>query len=243
MASGILLIDKPAGITSHDVVDAVRRVTGERTVGHAGTLDPFATGLLLVAVGRDATKHLQAYVGLDKEYEAGICLGKTSATLDPEGPITDAPCPAITAEALAAAMRSLTGSLQQIPPMHSAIKIGGKKLYQLAREGKTIERPPRAVTVYAFERRPPSNGAAASGPSLPQCPPFTLPVRIVCSSGTYVRALARDLGERLGTAGYLTALRRTRIGNFSVAQAKKLHDLTTRNWIDATEQPMLRSEP
>lgn len=236
MASGILLIDKPAGITSHDVVNAVRRVTGERTVGHAGTLDPFATGLLLVAVGRDATKHLQAYVGLDKEYEADICLGKASATFDPEGPITDAPCPTITTEALAVAMRSLTGTLQQIPPMHSAIKIGGKKLYQLAREGKTIERPPRPITVFTFERRP-------SGPSLPQCPPFTLPVRIVCSSGTYVRALARDLGEHLGTSGYLTALRRTRIGNFSVAQAKKLHDLTAANWIDAAERPMLRSEP
>lgn len=234
MPSGLLLIDKPAGITSHDVVDRVRRITGQRTVGHAGTLDPFATGLLIVAVGREATKHLQHYVGLDKEYETEICLGKASATFDPEGPITDAPCPDITAEQLVDATKRLTGDLQQIPPMHSAIKMGGKKLYQLAREGKEIERAPRAVTVRSFELLDLTQTRYQL--------PATINARISCSSGTYIRALARDLGEALGTAGYLTALRRTRIGTFDVSQAKKLDDLTPTNWIDVAQQPVLPSK-
>lgn len=234
MVSGLLLIDKPAGITSHDVVDNIRRLTGERTVGHAGTLDPFATGLLLVAVGRQATKELSKFVGLDKVYEAEICLGKNSATFDTEGPITDAPIVDVTAEALRTAINALTGPIEQIPPMHSAIKIGGEKLYELARQGKEIERAPRPVTIFEFTRRP-------DGPSLPTTTPCTISTRIHCSSGTYIRALARDLGTALGTAGYLTALRRTAIGPFSVSDAKKLTELSPQNWIDACKPAVLPS--
>lgn len=232
--AGFLFIDKPAGITSHDVIDRLRRITGIRTIGHAGTLDPFATGLLVVAVEREATKHLQSYVGLPKEYIADICIGKTSTTLDPEGDVTEGPTITVTEEALRSAIASLTGDLQQIPPMHAAIKVGGKKLYELAREGKDIERAPRAVTVSVFERQ-------SDEPSLPATTPFTFTARIRCSSGTYIRALARDVGIALGTVGYLTALRRTTIGDFSVEQAVKLDDLTPTNWIDARQDGMVPS--
>lgn len=236
MSSGFLLIDKPAGITSHDVVDAVRKVTGERTVGHAGTLDPFATGLLIVAVGREATKHLQEFVGLDKSYEAEIVLGKSSTTLDPEGVIEEAIGPGVIVSqtALDAALKKLTGDLLQIPPMHSAIKIGGKKLYELARKGVEIDRPPRAVTVTEFKLLTPLPDPTVELP-------VTIRTRIACSSGTYVRALARDLGVELQTAGYLSALRRTRIGEYTVDQATKLADLTSKNWIDFAQFPMLPS--
>lgn len=223
MTAGLLLIDKPAGMTSHDVIDRLRRITGIRTIGHAGTLDPFATGLLLVAVGKAATTTLQQYVGLDKEYRADIRLGETTATFDPEAEVRSAPCPAITPENLTKAMRALTGDLLQIPPMHAAIKVGGKKLYELAREGKEIVREPRPVTVYEF--------TLLSESTVLQ-PPVTITTTIRCSSGTYIRAIARDLGEALHTAGYLTALRRTAIGEFRIADAKKLEELSPENWID-----------
>lgn len=228
----LLLIDKPAGLTSHDVVDRVRRITGERTVGHAGTLDPFATGLLLVAVGRETTRELQSLVGLDKEYVADICLGKTSTTLDPEGVIIDTAQVEITADKLLTALQKLTGQLMQLPPMHSAIKIGGKKLYELARQGVEIERPPRPVTISLFELVAVPNTAST---------PLTITCRIRCSSGTYIRALARDLGELLGTGGYLTALQRTAIGPFLVDEAKKIDQLSPQNWIDACRADVLLS--
>ena len=235
-----LLIDKPAGITSHDVVDRVRKITAERTVGHAGTLDPFATGLLIVAVGRESTKNIAKYVGLGKEYEAEIVLGATTETLDPEsavvmmntksgqpGQLPGQPIVIEQAE-LEAALKELTGDLQQIPPMHSAIKVKGKKLYELAREGKEIPREPRPVRVDVFELLSPLNALRYELPA-------TLNVRIACSSGTYIRALARDLGEKLGTGGYLTALRRTRIGNFSVNDAIALDKLNQENWLSQTK--------
>lgn len=234
LTSGMLLVDKPAGMTSHDVIDRVRRITGERTVGHAGTLDPFATGLLLVAVGRSATKELNNFVGLDKVYEAEILLGKNSTTFDPEGEITDAPCPTITKSAVDAAVTSLTGPINQIPPMHSAIKIDGQKLYDLARQGITVDRPPRAVTVFSFTIL---STLPADGITLP----CTLSARIHCGSGTYIRALARDLGEALGTGGYLTALRRTKIGPYSIREAVKLTELSPQNWIDVCKPCVLRS--
>lgn len=233
MHAGFLLVDKPAGITSHDVVDRVRRITGERTVGHAGTLDPFATGLLIIAVGRAATKHLQSYVGLDKEYEAEICIGRSSTTLDPEGTIEEASKVTVTPEQLTNAAKQMTGELLQIPPMHAAIKVQGKKLYELARKGIEIERAPRPVTIHEF---------AVHAPTGLNTWPITLHARIVCSSGTYIRAIARDLGETLGTQGYLTALRRTKIGNFTVDEAKKLEELSPENWIDSCRATMLRSE-
>lgn len=220
-----LLIDKPAGITSHDVVDRVRKITGERTVGHAGTLDPFATGLLLVGVGRESTKRLNEFLGMGKTYEAAIRIGESSTTLDPEGDIAVVGCSDVTAEAIESAMKSLTGDLLQIPPMHSAIKIGGQKLYELARKGIEIDRPPRPVTISRFE--------LASNYTLRHTPhtlPFDLPVIIDCSSGTYVRAIARDLGEKLGTAGYLTQLRRTAIGPYEIYRATVLNQITKENW-------------
>lgn len=233
-----LLVDKSAGITSHDVIDRLRKVTGERTIGHAGTLDPFATGLLIVAVGRDATKNLQQYVGMEKEYEADIVLGATTNTLDPESPEVDMSKQdghriIITKKELQAAMQTLTGDLKQIPPMHSAIKKGGKKLYELARQGLEVEREPRAVRVESFK--------IVGQTEVDYRLPVTLPVRIVCSSGTYVRALARDLGVALGSGGYLSALRRTKIGQFHVEQATPVDAFTPENWIDLAQNDMLRS--
>jgi tRNA pseudouridine55 synthase len=233
-----LLIDKPAGITSHDVVDKLRRITGERTIGHAGTLDPFATGLLIVAVGRDATKHLQMYVGMDKEYEAEIVLGETTPTLDPESEVIDVSKLeghriVVTKDELKQAMKKLTGEIGQIPPMHSAIKKGGKKLYELARQGIEIEREPRPVTIHEFKQ--------TSKTSADYRLPVTISTLIVCSSGTYIRALARDLGESLGSGGYLSALRRTKIGKYEVKDAATLKTLTPENWIDSAQNDMLPS--
>ncbi len=237
--SGLLLVDKPAGMTSHDVVDKIRRITKQRTVGHAGTLDPFATGLLLVAVGREATKELSKFVGLDKIYEATICLGKASATFDTEGPISDAPCPPVTIDELLAAMKKQVGDILQLPPMHSAIKIDGKKLYELARQGKDIERPARAVTIHSFElvHDLDETNEARTRFELPT----EVKVKIHCGSGTYIRAMARDLGEALGTAGYLTALRRTSIGPFGIEKSAKIEQLTAQNWVDHSLPPVLLS--
>ena len=208
-----LLIDKPAGITSHDVVDQVRKITGERTVGHAGTLDPFATGLLIVGVGRDCTKQLSTYLGMDKEYEAEFVIGATTDTLDPEGAVIPSPAVAVDQRTILEAIKQLTGEIQQIPPMHSAIKVGGKKLYELARKGQTLEVAPRTLTVHSFE--------LLNEPDLSTWP-VVIKVRIFCSSGTYIRALARDLGTLLGTAGYVSSLRRTKIGEYSVTDATTL---------------------
>jgi tRNA pseudouridine55 synthase len=221
-----LLINKPAGMTSHDVVDRVRKITGQRTVGHAGTLDPFATGLLIVGIGRESTKHLNSFLGMDKTYRATILLGKDSTTLDPEGDITDAAAGELTHEAIETAIKGLTGDLKQIPPMHSAIKIGGKKLYELARKGIEIDRPPREVTVKRFEIESPDT-RFPSAHSLP----FQLPVVIDCTSGTYIRALARDLGAALGTKAYLTALERTAIGPHHLTDAAPLETLTKETWL------------
>ncbi len=220
-----LLIDKPAGITSHDVVDRVRKITGERTVGHAGTLDPFATGLLIVGVERESTKHLNEFLGMGKTYEAIVRIGESSTTLDPEGEIIPVGGADVTAETIDSAIKSLTGDLLQIPPMHSAIKIGGQKLYELARKGIEIDRPPRPVTISRFDLAPTYNLQPTTYHL-----PLSLPVVIDCSSGTYIRAIARDLGEKLGSAGYLTQLRRTAIGPYGIDQATALNEITKENW-------------
>lgn len=220
-----LLINKSAGMTSHDVVDRVRKITDERTVGHAGTLDPFATGLLIIGVGRESTKHLNMFLGMDKTYRATILFGKNSTTLDPEGEITDAAPGEIPIEAIDIAIQGLTGDLKQIPPMHSAIKIGGKKLYELARKGIEIDRPPRDVTVKRFEIDPSALRPAHNAL------PFSLPVIIDCTSGTYIRALARDLGTALGTSAYLTALERTEIGPHTLMDATPLDAITKETWL------------
>jgi tRNA pseudouridine55 synthase len=212
---GILLVDKPQDYTSHDVVARIRRVANTRKVGHAGTLDPMATGLLIIGVGT-ATRLLTHVVGVDKVYEATIRLGEATVTDDAEGEVTEradaAVVGAVTAEAISAGIRALTGPIQQVPSTVSAIKVDGKRAYARARAGESVELAARPVTIHSFElgevRRMPGR--------------IDLGVRVSCSSGTYIRALARDLGAALGTGGHLTMLRRTAVGPFDVAAATPL---------------------
>ena len=227
---GVLIIDKPAGKTSHDVVARVRRILHERRVGHTGTLDPFATGVLVVLIGR-ATRLAQFLSGAEKEYEAVIRFGYATET----GDITGNP---IKAEASAngggvhlwndaeieAALSGLRGQIDQVPPMYSAKKQGGRKLYELARRGEEVDRKPVRVTVDQFVALPfddqllRENGDGTSD----------LRVRVVCSAGTYVRTLAEAVGERLGVGAHLAELRRTRAGDFQIAAACSLERLQER---------------
>ena len=205
---GLLLIDKPGGITSHDVVDRVRRALGTRKVGHAGTLDPMATGLLVVGVGR-ATRLLRFLSGLDKVYEGTGRLGEETDTLDADGQITrTAPVIGVTRAGAEAAMAALTGDLMQRPPAYSAVKVGGVTLHRAARRGQEVEASPRPVRVEAFELR----GF--------EPPAFDFAVR--CSSGTYVRVLVADVGAALGCGAHLVRLRRTRVGPFGLDEAVAL---------------------
>ncbi len=225
---GVLIIDKPAGMTSHDVIARVRRLIGERRVGHTGTLDPFATGVLVVMVGR-ATRLARYLGGAEKEYEAVIRLGYATDTGDVTGARIGPPATNLTTEtqssteihraAIAAALFSLRGEIEQTPPMYSAKKIGGRKLYELARRGEEVERKPVRVTVREFEE---------AGPLLMQNEDGSrdLRVRVVCSAGTYIRTLAEDFGKRLGLGAHVAALRRTRAGDFAVAQASTLERLS-----------------
>lgn len=222
MNSGILLVDKPQGITSHDVVARTRRLAGTRKVGHAGTLDPMATGLLVLGVNH-ATRLLHHLVGLDKEYLATIRLGWATTTDDAEGEplapasadLLGAALEAATDEALEAGTRRLTGVIEQVPSAVSAVKVAGKRAYQRVRDGEQVELAARTVTVAAFELLAVRRGAGF----------VDVDVRVECSSGTYVRALARDLGADLGTGGHLTALRRTRVGAFRIDEAAPLEGL------------------
>ncbi len=213
--SGILLVDKPQGITSHDVVSRMRRLAGTRKIGHAGTLDPMATGLLVLGVN-GATRLLHYLVGLDKEYVATIRLGWSTTTDDAEGePLEAAPVELVAAvaeTAVHAAIEPLTGEIEQVPSAVSAVKVAGRRAYQRVRDGEAVELAPRRVTVAVFETLAfrPGDGH------------LDIDVRVECSSGTYIRALARDLGAALGTGGHLTALRRTRIGRFGVDEAGEL---------------------
>jgi tRNA pseudouridine55 synthase len=208
---GVLVVDKPAGPTSHDVVDRVRRALGTRKVGHTGTLDPFATGVLPVCVGR-ATRLARFLSGGEKEYLATVRLGFATTTDDATGEPLGTPRPAgVGDEAVAAALAGLVGSFDQVPPAFSAKHVGGRRLYDLARRGAAVPRAASPVTVHAVEVR------ARRGDEIE--------IRVRCSPGTYVRALARDLGERLGTGGHLTALRRTRSGAFDLEGAIPGDDL------------------
>lgn len=221
--SGILLLDKPQGMTSHDVVAITRRRAGTRKVGHAGTLDPMATGLLVLGLN-GSTRLLTYIVGADKEYFATIRLGQSTTTDDAEGEVLGrAPqemLSSITPEALGAGIAQLTGHIVQTPSSVSAIKVNGRRAYDLVREGIEVELKSRPVTVSEFEFL-----ARATGESAVGAPFIDVDVRVVCSSGTYIRALARDLGAGLGVGGHLTALRRTRIGPFSTATAATPDDL------------------
>jgi len=215
--TGILLVDKPGGITSHDVVARVRRALHERRVGHAGTLDPMATGLLVVGVG-PATKLLHYFVGLDKEYTATIRLGASTTTDDAEGElVTRADAGAVAAvddERIRRGVAALTGVISQRPSSVSAIKVDGRRAYDLVRSGEQVELPSREVAVTAFDVLGIRRGAGSAGE-----PVIDVDVRVECSSGTYIRALARDLGHDLGVGGFLTVLRRERVGPFPVRDA------------------------
>ena len=215
--SGFLLVDKPAGITSHDVIDALRKVTGIRKIGHAGTLDPFATGLLVVGIGREATRLLSTMMAKDKEYEAQAMLGATSDTQDLKGEIVETPDVIMPSpEQVHEALALFRGDIMQTPPMYSAKKIKGKKLYELARKGEEVERVPVAITIHELE--------------LLNFSPPLMTIRVKCGKGTYIRTLAHDIGQKLGTGAYLKTLRRTAIGTFKVNKATPLKEITPENW-------------
>ncbi|MDT3400202.1 tRNA pseudouridine(55) synthase TruB [Streptomyces sp. B1866] len=217
---GLLIVDKPAGWTSHDVVARVRRLVGTRRVGHAGTLDPMATGVLVVGVEK-ATRLLGHLALTEKAYEATVRLGQTTVTDDAEGEVTAAPGAAgLDPAAVRRGMAALTGDIRQVPSKVSAVKIDGKRSYARVRQGEDVELPARPVTVSSFTAHGSRTAEAADG-----TPVLDIDATVVCSSGTYVRALARDLGAGLGTGGHLTALRRTRVGPYGLAEAVTLAEL------------------
>ncbi len=217
---GVLNIDKPGGLTSHDVVARVRRLSGERRVGHAGTLDPLATGVLVVCVGR-ATRIIEYLTDTQKAYRATIRLGVTTDTWDAQGQILDErDWRGLERAEIEAALARFRGRIQQVPPMFSALKHEGQPLYRLARRGVQIERPPRSVEIYALrllDWRPPE-----------------LEIEVECSKGTYIRALAHDLGEVLGCGAHLAALTRLAVGHFTLDEAVPLatleEDAARGNW-------------
>ncbi len=228
-----MVVDKPAGMTSHDVVARARRIAGTRKVGHAGTLDPMATGVLVLGVER-ATKLLGHLTLTVKEYAATIRLGQSTVTDDAEGEVTGgAPADGVTREALVKGIAALTGDIEQVPSAVSAIKVDGKRSYARVRAGEDVELPARPVTVSRFELL----GVRQEGPLL------DLDVHVECSSGTYIRALARDLGAALGVGGHLTALRRTRVGPFTLDQARTLADLEQELTMVALDEAVAASFP
>jgi tRNA pseudouridine55 synthase len=234
VTDGLVVIDKPPGWTSHDVVGRLRRLAHTRRVGHAGTLDPMATGVLVLGVGK-ATRLLTHLVLTDKTYLATIRLGQATTTDDAEGePLSGAVAAGLRAAEVTAGMAALTGEIQQVPAAVSAIKVDGQRAYQRVRAGETIQLSARPVTVSRFEQL----ASRVSGDYL------DVDVEVECSSGTYVRALARDLGSSLGVGGHLTALRRMRVGPFSIdaastlEQLAELDDPVTLPLVDAVRQAM-----
>lgn len=219
---GLVVVDKPAGLTSHDVVGRMRRIAGTRRVGHAGTLDPMATGVLVIGVEK-ATRLLGHLALTEKTYEATLRLGQATITDDAEGEVTDtASAAAVTRDAIDAGIAELTGDIMQVPSKVSAIKVDGKRSYARVRGGEDVELAARPVTVSRFEvhgvRRHPGPDGAPDGL-------VDIDATVTCSSGTYIRALARDLGARLGVGGHLTVLRRTAVGPYTLDSARTLEDL------------------
>ncbi len=208
---GILLVDKPQGITSHDVVAKMRRVFHIKKVGHAGTLDPMATGLLLILIGK-ATKASQYLMSMDKEYVGTVKLGVITDSQDADGEITEErPVPALAEAQVKSEMKTFIGDQYQTPPMFSAKKINGQKLYKLARQGKTVEREPRVIHISRFD---------LTEFALPE-----LGFIVGTSKGAYVRTIAHDLGERFGCGGHLNKLRRTAVGQFRIEKASTIEEL------------------
>lgn len=217
----VLLIDKPKGWSSFDVIRKLRRLLKVRKIGHAGTLDPMATGLLICLVGR-ATKAMESFMGMPKRYEGTIHLGATTPSYDAETDVnatfaTDH----LTSEAIQKAAAEFVGTIQQRPPMYSAIKVKGERLYKKARRGETVERPLRTVTITAF--------------AVETTAVDDVHFSVACSKGTYIRSLAHDLGAQLGVGGYLTALRRTHIGVFDVQEAWTIEQLEAALKVQPTE--------
>jgi tRNA pseudouridine55 synthase len=211
MANGILVIDKSGGWTSHDVVAKLRGVFREKRAGHSGTLDPMATGVLPVFFGR-ATRAVEYASGEDKEYLAGLRLGLVTDTQDATGRVLEERLADVTPERLRETLAAFRGELLQTPPMYSAIKRGGKKLYELAREGKEVERTPRPVTIYSLELEE-------------QTAPADFILRVVCSKGTYIRTLCHDIGAALSCGGMMLSLRRTRAGAFGLDGAVTMEEV------------------
>ena len=211
--NGLVVVDKEAGWTSHDVVARCRRIFGQKRVGHAGTLDPDATGVLLVGLGR-STRLMRFLTALPKTYEAEVVLGTATSTLDASGDVTGTwDMGDVSLADVREAAVGLTGEIEQVPPMVSALKVGGRRLHALAREGIEVERAARPVTVYRYD-------------VLPGMTPGVFRIEVECSSGTYVRVLAADLGEALGGGAHLRNLRRTRIGSFTTEDARLVDELT-----------------
>ncbi len=210
MANGILIVDKPEGWTSQDVVSKLRGVLHEKRVGHGGTLDPMATGVLPVFVGR-ATRAVEFFEHAEKAYETTLLLGTTTDTQDTTGTVLETRPVTADEAAVRALLPRFTGVQQQLPPMYSAVKIGGKKLYELAREGKEIERKPREITVFSAELLHFENNSAR--------------LRIHCSKGTYIRTLCHDIGQALGCGGCMAALRRVQAGAYRLADAVTLDEI------------------
>ena len=210
MANGILIVDKPAGWTSQDVAAKLRGVFHERRIGHSGTLDPMATGVLVLFVGR-ATRAVEFAESDSKEYLAGLRLGLVTNTQDTSGETLETHPVAVTREQLDAALDAFQGDISQIPPMYSAIKIGGKKLYELARKGQEVERKPRNITIFELAVE---DGSGSDWD-----------LRVRCSKGTYVRTLCHDIGQSLGCGGCMSSLRRTRAGRFTLEQAVTMEQI------------------
>lgn len=211
--NGLVVVDKEAGWTSHDVVARCRRIFGQKRVGHAGTLDPDATGVLLVGLGR-ATRLMRFLTALPKTYEAEVVLGTTTSTLDASGDVTGTwDMEDVSLAEVREAALALTGDIEQVPPMVSALKVGGRRLHALAREGIEVERAARPVTVHRYD-------------VTPGMTPGVFRIEVECSSGTYVRVLAADLGQALGGGAHLRNLRRTRIGSFGTEDARLVDELT-----------------
>jgi tRNA pseudouridine55 synthase len=240
--SGLVIVDKPAGLTSHDVVARVRRLVGTRRVGHAGTLDPMATGVLVIGVEK-ATRLLGYLTLTEKEYAATIRLGQSTSTDDAEGePTGGEPAGHVTTESLDAEIAKLTGEIMQVPPGVSAIKVGGERAYKLTRAGAAPELAARPVRVFEFT----VTSVRSADPACPRGDDAPAPPResrfldfdatIRCSSGTYIRALARDLGAALGVGGHLTALRRTVVGPYDLSQSCTLEEFSERTLVTPLDQ-------
>jgi tRNA pseudouridine55 synthase len=238
-ADGLIVVDKPAGMTSHDVVARIRRLAKTRRVGHGGTLDPMATGVLIIGVNR-ATRLLTYVIGSSKSYTATIRLGQSTVTDDAEGDVTAvAPVAGVTDAAIHAALAAQRGEIDQVPSAVSAIKVNGERAYKRVRDGETVDLPPRRVTISrldvldirhaAAETDAESAVGSGGGSAVGLGGVIDVDVDVDCSSGTYIRAIARDLGAALGVGGHLTALRRTAVGQMTLAEAVTLEELEQRS--------------